>query len=223
MMQLNKYFSFAERLKSVEDLANPCSSSSRGSCFKESVNNNKSDTTKLSAEPLPMKRKKKGGGYNLRNSLAWDRAFFTEEGWDIQFTEKPSMGYTIYGKVYYIPFYYSTWIVVFSWKRNYKASLLVRSSGVLDPIELSTISGTSCGEGLFAIDEEISSGSCYPMESADTPAIGNDLIKEPPTGALVKYRSDCPSPKPNSSAPNDVISTSMVSFLLSIHNLFFDK
>ncbi|XP_022858545.1 uncharacterized protein LOC111379418 isoform X3 [Olea europaea var. sylvestris] len=151
-----------KRLKSVEDLANPCSSSSRGSCFKESVNNNKSDTTKLSAEPLPMKRKKKGGGYNLRNSLAWDRAFFTEEG-------------------------------------------------VLDPIELSTISGTSCGEGLFAIDEEISSGSCYPMESADTPAIGNDLIKEPPTGALVKYRSDCPSPKPNSSAPNDVISTSMTS------------
>ncbi|KAF8039778.1 hypothetical protein BT93_B2096, partial [Corymbia citriodora subsp. variegata] len=27
-----------------------------------------------------MKRKKKGGGYNLRKSLAWDRAFFTEEG-----------------------------------------------------------------------------------------------------------------------------------------------
>ncbi|XP_028757066.1 uncharacterized protein LOC114716252 [Neltuma alba] len=27
-----------------------------------------------------MKRKKKVGGYNLRKSLAWDRAFFTEEG-----------------------------------------------------------------------------------------------------------------------------------------------
>ncbi|KAK8655217.1 hypothetical protein V6N13_107807 [Hibiscus sabdariffa] len=26
-----------------------------------------------------MKRKKKGGGYNLRKSLACDRAFFTEE------------------------------------------------------------------------------------------------------------------------------------------------
>lgn len=27
-----------------------------------------------------MKRKKKGGEYNLRKSLAWNRAFFTEEG-----------------------------------------------------------------------------------------------------------------------------------------------
>ncbi|KAE8674674.1 hypothetical protein F3Y22_tig00111741pilonHSYRG00239 [Hibiscus syriacus] len=27
-----------------------------------------------------MKRKEQGGGYNLRKSLAWDRAFVTEEG-----------------------------------------------------------------------------------------------------------------------------------------------
>ncbi|CAI9776420.1 unnamed protein product [Fraxinus pennsylvanica] len=163
-----------KRLKIVEDLANPCSSSSRGSCFKENVNINNSDPTKLSAEPLPMKRKKKGGGYNLRKSLAWDRAFFTEEG-------------------------------------------------VLDPIELSTISGTSCGERLFAIDEEISSASCYTMESADTPAIENDLMKEPPNEALHKYGSDCLSPKPNSSAFNDVISTSIVSFLLSTSNITVAK
>ncbi|KAK8995226.1 hypothetical protein V6N11_069669 [Hibiscus sabdariffa] len=40
----------------------------------------KSELQKLSLEPQKMKRKKKGGGYNLRKSLAWDRAFFTEEG-----------------------------------------------------------------------------------------------------------------------------------------------
>ncbi|GKU93661.1 hypothetical protein SLEP1_g7237 [Rubroshorea leprosula] len=40
---------------------------------KENVNNaNKSDTAKLSMEPQQMKRKKKGGGYNLRKSLAWN-------------------------------------------------------------------------------------------------------------------------------------------------------
>ncbi|XVE79098.1 hypothetical protein DITRI_Ditri14bG0030300 [Diplodiscus trichospermus] len=50
---------------------------------KENVSNNavgKSELTKLSLEPHQMKRKKKAGGYNLRKSLAWDRAFFTEEG-----------------------------------------------------------------------------------------------------------------------------------------------
>ncbi|KAL1161437.1 hypothetical protein V6Z11_A07G133900 [Gossypium hirsutum] len=40
----------------------------------------KSELPKLSLEPHQMKRKKKVGGYNLRKSLAWDRAFFTEEG-----------------------------------------------------------------------------------------------------------------------------------------------
>ncbi|XWS73753.1 hypothetical protein CRYUN_Cryun02cG0155600 [Craigia yunnanensis] len=42
-------------------------------------NENKSELPKLSLDPQQMKRKKKGG-YNLRKSLAWDRAFFTEEG-----------------------------------------------------------------------------------------------------------------------------------------------
>ncbi|KAJ8563543.1 hypothetical protein K7X08_031995 [Anisodus acutangulus] len=63
---------------------------------------------KLSVEPVHMKRKKRGGGCNLRKSLAWDRAFSTEEG-------------------------------------------------VLDPIELSLLSGTlvnTCGEALFTINEE---------------------------------------------------------------------
>lgn len=47
---------------------------------KENVNANKSEVPNLSMEPQQMKRKKRGGAYNLRKSLAWDRAFFTEEG-----------------------------------------------------------------------------------------------------------------------------------------------
>ena len=47
---------------------------------KENFNVEKAEALKLSVEPQQMKRKKKGGGYNLRKSLAWDRAFFTEEG-----------------------------------------------------------------------------------------------------------------------------------------------
>ncbi|GER55167.1 NAD(P)-binding Rossmann-fold superfamily protein [Striga asiatica] len=78
------------------DQAIPCSTN-EPSYFKENININKSESPKLSMEPLQMKRKKKGGGYNLRKSLAWDKAFFTEEG-------------------------------------------------VLDPVELSVISGTSCRE-----------------------------------------------------------------------------
>ncbi|XP_057750206.1 uncharacterized protein LOC130968771 [Arachis stenosperma] len=42
--------------------------------------NNKPEAAKLSMEPQQMKRKKKEGGYNLRKSLAWNRAFFEEEG-----------------------------------------------------------------------------------------------------------------------------------------------
>ncbi|KAK6235356.1 hypothetical protein SCA6_010693 [Theobroma cacao] len=62
-----------------EKAKNPSFSSSIG---KENINNNasKSELPKLSLDPQQMKRKKKGGGYNLRKSLAWDRAFFTEEG-----------------------------------------------------------------------------------------------------------------------------------------------
>ncbi|XVF04992.1 hypothetical protein REPUB_Repub05bG0131500 [Reevesia pubescens] len=43
-------------------------------------NVNKSELPKLSLEPHQMKRKKKSGGYNLRKSIAWNHAFFTEEG-----------------------------------------------------------------------------------------------------------------------------------------------
>ncbi|KAK4765116.1 hypothetical protein SAY86_026206 [Trapa natans] len=47
---------------------------------KENAIWNKPEMPKLSIEPQQMKRKKKGGCYNLRKSLAWDKAFFTEEG-----------------------------------------------------------------------------------------------------------------------------------------------
>lgn len=67
-----------------DDMGKPSSSSHKDSrtdsINKENVNMNKSEVPKLNVEPQQMKRKKKGGGYNLRKSLAWDRAFFTEEG-----------------------------------------------------------------------------------------------------------------------------------------------
>ncbi|XP_011015083.1 PREDICTED: uncharacterized protein LOC105118760 [Populus euphratica] len=57
-----------------------CKSSS-SSCMdvmidEESVTMDKLHVPKLNLEPQQMKRKK----YNLRKSLAWDKAFFTEEG-----------------------------------------------------------------------------------------------------------------------------------------------
>ncbi|XP_021279293.1 uncharacterized protein LOC110412953 isoform X2 [Herrania umbratica] len=62
-----------------EKVKNPSFSSN---IDKENINNNasKSELPKLSLDPQQMKRKRKGRGYNLRKSLAWDRAFFTEEG-----------------------------------------------------------------------------------------------------------------------------------------------
>lgn len=58
----------------------PSPSLQTDSISKENINANKVEIPKLNMEPQQMKRKKKGGGYNLRKSLAWDRAFFTEEG-----------------------------------------------------------------------------------------------------------------------------------------------
>ncbi|XP_016577637.1 uncharacterized protein LOC107875432 isoform X2 [Capsicum annuum] len=91
----------------IDPVKSGCSSR-RGFSNKENINTDKAEMPKLSVEPLHMKRKKRGGGCNLRKSLAWDRAFSTEEG-------------------------------------------------VLDPIELSLLSGSSvntCGEALFTINEE---------------------------------------------------------------------
>lgn len=99
---------------------------------------------KLSVEPLHMKRKKRGGGCNLRKSLAWDRAFSTEEG------------NSFFTKQYlYVA---SRKICSIRQEIDIKKNLLYPFClGVLDPIELSLLSGSSvnsCGEALFTINEE---------------------------------------------------------------------
>ncbi|GMI94680.1 hypothetical protein like AT5G60150 [Hibiscus trionum] len=67
--------------------SNPTDVKAQNPSFSSNINKeniddteHKSELQKLCLEPQKMKRKKKGGGYNLRKSLAWDRAFFTEEG-----------------------------------------------------------------------------------------------------------------------------------------------
>ncbi|XP_073145464.1 uncharacterized protein [Henckelia pumila] len=111
----------------VAGLASASPASNEGSCCKENININKSETSKLNIEPLQMKRKKRGGGYNLRKSLAWDRAFFTEEG-------------------------------------------------VLDPLELSMITGASCRQ-LPVIDEGAPGGSQSTTEPLDLQQLENYQLK----------------------------------------------
>ncbi|XP_020206513.1 uncharacterized protein LOC109791613 [Cajanus cajan] len=58
-------------------------SATPSSSLGENANEENADWNKpqkLSLETQKMKRKKRGGGYNLRKSLAWDLAFFTEQG-----------------------------------------------------------------------------------------------------------------------------------------------
>ncbi|XP_051142781.1 uncharacterized protein LOC127259466 [Andrographis paniculata] len=69
-----------EAVDNIPDKNSPHFTSNEGSRFKENMNINRFETPKLAMEPLQMKKKKKGGGFNVRKSLAWDRAFFTEEG-----------------------------------------------------------------------------------------------------------------------------------------------
>ncbi|KAK3018812.1 hypothetical protein RJ639_003044 [Escallonia herrerae] len=69
----------ADGLQDIVDTAKPSYSSPKGSSNKENINSNQIEVPRLSMEPLQMKRRKKGGGCNLRKSLAWDRAFFTDE------------------------------------------------------------------------------------------------------------------------------------------------
>ncbi|XP_057483482.1 uncharacterized protein LOC130770156 isoform X2 [Actinidia eriantha] len=123
-------------LKDSVDVEKPKCSAPVGSSNKENVNVNKSEGPKLTVEPQQMKRRKRSGSYNLRKSLAWDRAFFTEEG-------------------------------------------------VLDPLELSILSGSfgnSSREVLPAIHEEetkVSSNSGCAI-SADVGLSGENLFKENP-------------------------------------------
>ncbi|KAG7538640.1 hypothetical protein ISN44_As13g023820 [Arabidopsis suecica] len=59
------------------NMEQPCASVDTDSVGKE---NSKVEMPKLSVERQQMKKKKKNAGFNLRKSLAWDRAFSTEEG-----------------------------------------------------------------------------------------------------------------------------------------------
>lgn len=86
---------------------------------KENFNLNKEEATKLSIEPQQMKRKKKGGGYNLRKSLAWDRAFFTEEGILLEEDIFTFQSYFIWGsfgfKHVFVPFGCKVFLILWSY------------------------------------------------------------------------------------------------------------
>ncbi|KAF5803585.1 hypothetical protein HanXRQr2_Chr06g0273111 [Helianthus annuus] len=70
----------AKKLKGGVRMEKPSSSSSEAINNKENINLNSVEVPKLGMEPMQMKRRKTGAGFNLRKSLAWDRAFFTDEG-----------------------------------------------------------------------------------------------------------------------------------------------
>ncbi|KAL6499817.1 hypothetical protein OROGR_027727 [Orobanche gracilis] len=115
-----------------------------------------------------MKRKKNVGGHNLRKSLAWDKAIFTEEG-------------------------------------------------VLDPVELSVVSGASCTEGLPFIGD--TTGSLQlPIKPLDTQKIEKDLLKEMQDEDVYKDGNrHWSSPKINSSSSTTLTSTSLTSHKFPKH------
>ncbi|KFK27546.1 hypothetical protein AALP_AA8G397700 [Arabis alpina] len=135
---------------------------------KENIGGIKFELPKLSVERQQMKKKKKNAGFNLRKSLAWDRAFSTEEG-------------------------------------------------VLDPVELSKITGNACqtgGDLLPPIQEESMSASKCTSVSPGLRALEENLFNDLPvksksrekkkvSGMLSKYAS--PSKAQSSSAQRKVI------------------
>ena len=115
-----------------------------------------------------MKRKKKAGGYNLRKSLAWDRAFFTDEG--------------IFLFSFSFFFFAFLLVLLLLEKKEFNFSLMYffLVLGVLNSTELSLISGNidkSSGEKLLVIEEEVESLS---GDSQDLQALENNLFKELP-------------------------------------------
>ncbi|KAJ8768607.1 hypothetical protein K2173_023511 [Erythroxylum novogranatense] len=143
------------RFGSVKGVDGACKSNRESVDDKENSNLNKTEVAKLSLEPHKMKRKKKGGGYNLRKSLAWDRAFFTEEG-------------------------------------------------VLDPLELSMLSGNSGGEVLSVIHEGRES-MCASEDSInesppDLRPLEDNLFKELPKSASKKGGNVVGTSSPNTGA-----------------------
>ncbi|KAL0750859.1 hypothetical protein Bca101_032862 [Brassica carinata] len=61
----------------TSNVEQPSACTDTGSVGKENTSGSK---VELSVERQQMKKKKKNAGFNLRKSLAWDRAFSTEEG-----------------------------------------------------------------------------------------------------------------------------------------------
>ncbi|KAK7404662.1 hypothetical protein VNO78_05617 [Psophocarpus tetragonolobus] len=119
-------------------------SENRSSSINENMNKENADWNKLqklSMEPQQMKRKKKAGGYNLRKSLAWNRAFFTEEG-------------------------------------------------VLNPVELSMISGTATLKNLETVHEEESVGTSIALQEIEENLFMHSLDAVP-----VKHTKNGLSPK----------------------------
>ncbi|VVB16678.1 unnamed protein product [Arabis nemorensis] len=143
--------------KGNSNMEQPSGSVNTDSIGKENTGGIKFELPKLSVERQQMKKKKKNAGFNLRKSLAWDKAFSTEEG-------------------------------------------------VLDPVELSKITGNACqtGGGLLpAIQEEfresMSASKCTSVSPGlqaleenlfnDLPLNSKSREKKKMSGILSKYAS----------------------------------
>ncbi|KAJ4831325.1 hypothetical protein Tsubulata_036424 [Turnera subulata] len=68
------------RSKSVIPSPSPIGNAEEKCEEKENLNANKAESPQFGVDTQKMKRKKRAGGFNLRKSLAWHQAFFTEEG-----------------------------------------------------------------------------------------------------------------------------------------------
>lgn len=173
----------------------PSSPSCRDSTDKENKgsNANKIEEQKLSLQPQQMKRKK-GGGYNLRKSLAWDRAFFTDEGY-ILFLDCTNF--------FHIEKKIKAGIIVFF-------PILVLLSGVLNSEELSLISGSANSNGLLSVIHEDTNSIA---DSEDLEVIEEKLFKVLPESPSSKDRTVGGSllPKHDSSAKDNAAPGSAVS------------
>ncbi|KAL0735212.1 hypothetical protein Bca4012_011422 [Brassica carinata] len=132
-----------------------------GNVGKENTSGSK---VELSVERQQMKKKKKG--FNLRKSLAWDRAFSTEEG-DL---------FSVYGFSFYSP------VLVY----GTKLCSIGLEPGVLDSTELSKITGNACligGDMLSAIQEEAMSASKFTNVSPGLQALEENLFNDLPVNS----------------------------------------
>lgn len=184
-----------------EKTQKPSSPSCRDSIDKENngSNANKIEEQKLSLQPQQMKRKK-GGGYNLRKSLAWDRAFFTDEG---------SILFLDCSNFFHIEKKIKAGFIVF-----FPIFILVLLSGVLNSEELSLISGSANSNGLLSVIHEDTNSIA---DSEDLEVIEENLFKVFPESPSSKDRTVGGSllPKRDSSAKDNAAPGSAVSCQIS--------